>query len=103
MIFRKTIFSGLLVLALLACVSVSHAQQSPGPSTSRRKASGVPACAGMTKSAHERQATAQAVHNFSHCSIPAFPLQFAAHASHASAHARQATMQALNFSFSILI
>ena len=31
MIFRKTIFAGPVVLALLACVSVSQAQQSPGP------------------------------------------------------------------------
>src|SRR5437016_5339195 len=31
MIFRKNIFAGLIVLALLACVSVSQAQQSQGP------------------------------------------------------------------------
>jgi len=31
MIFRKTIFTGLIALALLACVSVSQAQQSQGP------------------------------------------------------------------------
>ncbi len=31
MIFRKTIFGGLTILALLACSSVSHAQQAPDP------------------------------------------------------------------------
>jgi len=31
MIFRRTIFAGLAALALLACVSVSRAQQPPGP------------------------------------------------------------------------
>jgi STE24 endopeptidase len=31
MIFRKMIFAGLAALALLACVGVSHAQQTPGP------------------------------------------------------------------------
>src|SRR5712692_210828 len=31
MIFRKTIFAGLAIFALLACVSFSQAQQTPGP------------------------------------------------------------------------
>src|SRR6266851_1112385 len=31
MILRKTIFAGLAALALLACASASHAQQTPGP------------------------------------------------------------------------